>query len=309
MQLKPPPEHAPKRLRSTEDLRTLQRLMMHALVRPLDARSRMQRKWIDGRSMDEVAGEFIKPNDRLSSFERLEIYNRQYWFRLLDNFYDDNPGLRAALGERKFLRLAEAYLLKYPSASFSLRNLCSRLERFIREEPRWTAPRTALAIDLARFEWAQIDAFDALSFSPLTAEEIAAANPARLKLRLQPHVTLLDLKYPVDDYVLAVKQKSALRNEASNAFDGAPQAARLNRVRVPKPERIFVAVHRQENSLYYKRLEPAAYRILGALRDGSTVARACAAATPARVSAHAAFATSVQEWFKMWLELGWLCRR
>ena len=34
--------------------------------------------------MRAAASEFIKPNDRLSSFERLEIYNRQYWFRLLD---------------------------------------------------------------------------------------------------------------------------------------------------------------------------------------------------------------------------------
>ena len=25
----------------------------------------------------------IKPNDRLTSFERLEIYNRQYWIRIL----------------------------------------------------------------------------------------------------------------------------------------------------------------------------------------------------------------------------------
>jgi hypothetical protein len=44
--------------------------------------------------MHDVAAEFIKPNDRLSSFERLEIYNRQYWFRVLDCLYDDYPGPR-----------------------------------------------------------------------------------------------------------------------------------------------------------------------------------------------------------------------
>ena len=27
----------------------------------------------------------------------LEIYNRQYWFRVLDCLYDDYPGLRAIL--------------------------------------------------------------------------------------------------------------------------------------------------------------------------------------------------------------------
>ena len=39
-----------------------------------------------------IAAAFIKPNDRLSSFERLEIYNCQYWFRVLDCLYDDYPG-------------------------------------------------------------------------------------------------------------------------------------------------------------------------------------------------------------------------
>ena len=49
--------------------------------------------------MRAAAAEFIKPNDRLSSFERLEIYNRQYWFRLLDCLYEDYPGLLSVLGK------------------------------------------------------------------------------------------------------------------------------------------------------------------------------------------------------------------
>ena len=51
-------------------------------MRPLtrdDGMQRMQR-W---RATAEVAARFIKPNDRLNSFERLQIYNQQYWWRLL----------------------------------------------------------------------------------------------------------------------------------------------------------------------------------------------------------------------------------
>ena len=69
--------------------------------------------------MREVAAGFIKPNDRLTSLERLEIYNRQYWFRMKDCFYDDYPGLRAVLGDRRFERLACAYLARHPSESFT----------------------------------------------------------------------------------------------------------------------------------------------------------------------------------------------
>ena len=131
-----------------------------AVMRPLTPAYDMQKRWKDGRPMARVAAEFIKPNDRLTSFERLEIYNRQYWFRILDCFYDDYPGLRAVLGDRKFDRLAKAYLAKHPSRSFSLRNLGSRLVKFLAEEPEWASPNERLALDMARFEWAQVEAFD-----------------------------------------------------------------------------------------------------------------------------------------------------
>ena len=63
------------------------------IMRPLSHQWRMQGKWTDNRDMRKVTAEFIKPNDRLTSSERIETYNRQYWFRLIDSFYDDFPGL------------------------------------------------------------------------------------------------------------------------------------------------------------------------------------------------------------------------
>jgi len=51
--------------------------MASALFRPLTPEWGMQKRWTDASRMDELAAGFIKPNDRLSSFERLEIYNRQ----------------------------------------------------------------------------------------------------------------------------------------------------------------------------------------------------------------------------------------
>src|SRR5216684_4356859 len=131
---------------------TLQRAVARAVMQPLTLSERMRRTAPGGGRMSAYAARFIKPNDRLTSFDRLEIYNRVYWFRVLDCLYDDYPGLRAVLGERKFMKLITAYLAKYPSASFTLRNLGSRLERFLRDEPSWIAPRVELALDMARFE-------------------------------------------------------------------------------------------------------------------------------------------------------------
>ncbi len=52
--------------------REFQRFMAKALYRPLTAQSRMQKHWPDGRRTQAVAASFVKPNGRLSSFERLE---------------------------------------------------------------------------------------------------------------------------------------------------------------------------------------------------------------------------------------------
>ncbi len=76
--LKPPPPHAPATVRSTSDLRRLQRLMTHALLCPPGPGDDLRPMWIDGRPLANVAAEFIKPNDRLTSLERLQIYRRSY---------------------------------------------------------------------------------------------------------------------------------------------------------------------------------------------------------------------------------------
>jgi hypothetical protein len=293
-----------RRIRSKQtSLRVIQRAMHAAVIRPLATGNRMQRQWIDGRTMHTVADEFIKPNDRLTSFDRLEIYNRMYWFRIIDSFYDDNPGLRALLGERKFNRLALAYLAQRPSQSFTLRNLCAGLEVFVRRERRWTEPRTKLAIDIARFEWAQTVAFDEASRPIIAPTDFETVSPSRLRLGLQPYVQLLDLNYPVDTYVIAVKERDALRGTASHATGGAKSVRRARSVRAPTPMRTWVAVHRVDNRLYYKRLEAAAFRVLAAIRDGATLTKALAKA------GRGVRGETVREWFALWTSLGWLCRR
>ncbi len=222
-----------------------------------------------------MASEFIKPNDRLSSFERLEIYNRQYWFRTLDCLYDDYPGLRAVVGERKFMKLATAYLtvtrqIRTPSAISEIDS-----NSFCAKSRTWSAPRQELAIDMVRFEWAQVVAFDGPANPPLVPDDILDTPATKLRLNLQPYLSLLELNFAVDDFLIAVKKRESavLRGEASNAMDGAPKAAiqpetcKASRDR----EKIYLAVHRHDNVLYYKRLELEAFAdpdIAGPRGDG-----------------------------------------
>ena len=304
--LKPPPRRGSQ---SRAQLRELQRQALAAIRHPLTRSGDMQTRWIDGRPMSDVVSEFIKPNDRLSSIERLQIYNRQYWYRLMDCLWDDYPGLRAILGAKKFEKLRIAYLDRYPSRSYTLRNLGSRLAQLIAEEPRYTQPHHAMCLDMAAFEWAQVVAFDSERRSPLSVDDLLGKKPAKLRVALQPYITLLELRYPLDDFVLAVKkQDSALRGEASNAVEANRENDRPARVRLPRPKKIYLAVHRHNDSLYYKRLEQPAFWILTQLRDGATVMRACASAIPDE-SDPVHWAQTLRGWFSVWTELGWFCQR
>lgn len=270
----------------------------------------MQKRRPDGGDMEMWASGFIKPNDRLSSFERLEIYNRQYWFRVLDSLHEDYPGLRTVVGERKFMRLAIAYLERCPSTSYSLRDLGGRLEAFVRAEPKWVAPRSELALDMVRFEWAQVVAFDGPAQPLILPDDVLDASPGELRLGLQPYLSLLDLNHPVDEFLAALKthESDGLRDEASNAFDSGPKTMPGRRsVRLPKPQRVYLAVHRHRNVLYYKRLDPAAYAILSALNRGAPLETACGKALDASPQGSVDWPVQIKEWFDVWSALGWFC--
>src|ERR1700722_9090102 len=96
------------------DLQQIQEQMAQVIMRPL-ADGKTEKIWIDGSKTDKFAAQFIKPNKDLSSLERLEIYNQQYWIRLLESLEEDFPGLQTILGSEKFDSLCIAYLMEYPS--------------------------------------------------------------------------------------------------------------------------------------------------------------------------------------------------
>jgi hypothetical protein len=303
-------EPAARRAAATEkaghrQMRDVQRAFAKAIMRPLTKKYGMQPKWTDGSPTKKAVAEFVKPNDRLTSFERIEIYNKQYWFRLLDSLYEDFPGLRALLGDARFHRMSIAYLDRYPSNSFSLRDLGSRLGKFLAAHPQWTAPHHALARDIVRLEWAHIEAFDGDEHPPLEIDALLdGADPATLRLQFQPHVTFLACEYPVDDFIISVRRRAEPRGEASNAVSEKMPRARTKKPKLPKPAKSYIAVHRHDFGVWYKRLEPEAYRICRGLQKGLTLQQAITRAVGRR-KVDEAFGEQLQRWFAQWAEFGW----
>ena len=289
-----------------KDLDHIQRSMFDAVRQPLTAAEGMRRRASDGRSMQHIAEEIIKPNDRLTSFERLEIYNRQYWFRVLAALAEDFEGLRLIVGDRAFEKLSVAYLQDCPSQSFTMRNLGSRLEPWLRSHLKFIAGVEEIAIDMVRLEWAETEAFDEAAQPRLTEADLRTLGEDP-RFRLQAHVRLLDLHYPVDQMLLGIRREQREIDIVSNAVTDRPQRRRSGKRSLPKPERIFLAVHRADNSVYFKRLDAEAFDLLCALRDGKPLSEAVECVSWKDNSGEQA-AEELRAWFALWSSLGWFCK-
>ncbi len=141
----------------------LQRRMAAAIMRPLTSSDHIAPK---------ADAAYIKPNDRLTAPERLEIYSRSYWYRLIDGMFEDFPGLLAVLGMRRFNGLIRAYLADCPSVSYTMRDLGSRLESWLHRNPEFAGNKIDVALDMIRLEWAHIEAWDGAAEKVLGPEDL-----------------------------------------------------------------------------------------------------------------------------------------
>ncbi|MGO8792478.1 MAG: putative DNA-binding domain-containing protein [Terriglobia bacterium] len=287
------------------NLEQLQRAVFEVTRQPLTPSEKLRPRLPDGRSIREIANALIKPNDRMTSFDRLQIYSQQYWFRILGSFSEDFPGLRSLVGERKFEKLATAYLNECPSESFTLRNLGSRLEAWLRKHPAYIAGVERVAMDMVRLEWADIEAFDERELPRLTAEDAAKLSGDTF-FRLQPHLRLLELAYPVDELLLRIRGQDSRSDTVSNAVIKFPHSSRIRRSSLPRPRKVYLAVYRLQGSVYFKRLTRDAFALLQTLAQGEPLEEAIEIALLRRRRNVDRLSAQVQEWFQNWSSLGWL---
>lgn len=281
-----------------------QRRMAEDVSRPLTDDFAMQPSAPDGSPISELIATYVKPNDQLSSFERLEIYNRQYWFRLIAAVSEDFPALNAILGTRRFDELILAYLKENPSTSFSLRDLGAKLPSWLVHHPELAASHHDLAVDVARLEWAYIEAFDSASQLPLNDADLARLTPESV-LTLQPHVQLLALRYAADELVLAAHKSKPDNGIASNAVT----AKRISkRRRLPRPRRslIYLVVHRYQDSVYCRRIDQEEFQLLTAIQNGDPLAMVVDKAFHQTALPPSEQPTKIRDCFAHAAELGWL---
>jgi hypothetical protein len=203
---------------------------------------------------------WICGDERLGAVERLEVYARMYFFRLLDCLAEDFPAVHGVVGHERFHALVRDYLERHPSTSRSVRHLGRSFAGFLEGHPIGAEhPHVA---DLARFEWALLEAFDACDAEPLAPEALKSLPADRwphLRLTLAPSLRIVEAIAPVQ--------------EVWAAMSGGKAPPRVSR------RRTVIRIWREEHRVFHQVIGDVELAALRAIERGAGFAAVCEAAS------------------------------
>jgi len=195
----------------------------------------------------------------LSAAERVEVYRHAYFARLVECLEDDYAALAHALGAKRFEALCRDFIVLHPPASASLNDYGAPFAAYCgRRLESWSA----FAEDLARLEWAVVEAIHAEEGERLDVSALALSPEEWSAARLvpSPALRLLFSAYPVEEYYRAFKEGSA----AALAIDSSGGAHEL-----PAPVASAVVVCRRGQDVWRIRLSVALGKLLESLVAGA----------------------------------------
>ncbi len=259
---------------NSKHLAAIQAWMQQALMFPGQADSQ------------EGAVMHIAPSHTLSAAQRLAIYQRGYFARLLQCLEGQYKALCHALGKELFDDFAKEYLRQYPSTSPTLALLGAHFPDFLREtrpdqEAAEKEPWVEFMISLAQFEWDLYSMFDAPGHE---GKAYASTSDAEENLRLQPCFSIHQYDFPVSSYYSAV------------AGGKDPD--------IPAPQEHFVAIARKDFRTAIFDLLPPQYTFLQEMMAGKTIKEALTVTAGTYNKPEAAAREAWAAWKKAWLEAG-----
>jgi hypothetical protein len=278
------------------NLDMIQRWMQTVIMNPHGVHAGVES---DGarREIDVEAGQVesvVTRSRNQTSLERLDIYHRAYFARLIECLRDEFPVLLHALGEEAFDAFALAYLQKYPSRSYTLNHLGTRFPQYLAEtrpaQEGDDASWPDFLIDLATLELTFGEVFDGpgVEGQPLlSVEHLQGLDPEKWLASLLVPVSclrLLTLRYPVNRYYRAVRRKKE------------PP--------VPPPHPTYLAVTRRQYVVRHYQFPRLQHVLLSALVSGQTVGDAIQTTAAAAGPVLSRLPGLLHKWFRNWAAEG-----
>jgi len=192
----------------------------------------------------------ILPSATLPPIQRVGIYHGMYMLRMIEALSVDYGALAYIVGEEAFEELVRAYVLRFPSRSYTLNRLGDALPEFIATAK---IRRRIFLRDLASLELAMTQVFDEAEAEPLPGDAISSIAPEQIadaRIAPIPALRLVSADYDVNE-----------------AF----QAWREERNITPRRRKTWIAVHRRDYGVFRMPLTREAFTFLGFLIAGEAI--------------------------------------
>lgn len=268
------------------------------ISRPIDQDSKMNPISPSGQPMEVEAAQHIAPSPTLRPAQRIQIYNQQYWWRLLNTLHESFPLVTRLFGYFDFNKtIGFPYMTKYPPRHWSLTYLGDRLPQWIREE--YDADDKRLVLDAAELDWAFTHSFVTGQVAPLAAEDLSGQDENSVifskELYLQPHIHLFKFDYDLFRYRAAFLEQDPdyWLNHDFPVLD--------------KSKPFFFVLYRNfQNNIAWQDLTECEYRFLTLFQNGSSIDNACEWLEEQDTALADEAVNNMQKWFHDWSMRGWL---
>ncbi len=273
-------------------LRQTQEWFGGVISKRIDAKSRINPIAPSGRAIKDEAPIFIAPSPTLAPEQRIELYNQQYWWRLLNTLQDSFPLTLRLFGYDSFNEnIGKPYLEIYPPTSWSLNPLGDRLAEWV--EKYYNEKDKALVLNCVKLDYLYLESFVAGEYPSISdeGEEALRVKP----LILQPHVKLFAFPYDLFSF-----RREMLRNSVEYWIDNPfPTLSK-------KKKFYFVLSRSRSNDLGWTEITLPEFLLLEQMQHPQTVMQLCEWLEKQKREIIKLASTNLQSWFRSWTARRWI---
>jgi len=280
-----------------EMLKETQEWFASIITRPIDPQSHMNPISPSGVPMVEESKKYILPSPTLEPHQRIEIYNQQYWWRLLTVLHENLPLIVRLFGYFDFnQRIGFPYLCEYRPDTWSLNPLGTHVVQWM--EDHYHEEDRQLVIDAAKVDVAYNDGFVVEGLPPLSTEEIPDMSEViDMPLKLQPSVALFQMNYhlfPFRAKMLDQEPEYWEENEFPELVHG---------------ENILTILYRNRaHNMCWEEIDLAEHHLLTLFKQGTTIAKACESLERQSAQIVNQAEKNLASWLQKWVVRGLLWR-
>lgn len=278
-------------------LQSTQEWFASMITRPLAKNESIHSTAPNGKLIAEEAARHIVPSPTLLPHQRLQIYNQQYWWRLLNTLHANFPFITRLFGYQAFNeKIGIPYLHQCPPNHWSLPLLGERLPSWIANN--YKKPDKPLILNATHLDWAFTASLIAPQHPPLDLGRLAQENPTLLLTTpffLQSHIHLFQW-----DYDLLAFRELFLQQTVDYWMEHRFPP-------LPKRKSSHYALYRTlKNNHAWREMTKGESFLLQLFQKGSSVEEACATIEKQESALYEEVASNLQTWIQGWTRLGWL---